>query len=470
MFGLRVTYLTGRVYSSVFEDGDDKREAEWPPHPARLFAALVAAWGEGGAETDLLPVLEWLESRSQPPRVYYAPCSLRVPVRAYVPVNDSRGAGTLPEGRTRKSRVFPSASLVDPEAYFVWDDTLPEELRGPLDVLLRRTASVGHSSSLAAIEVTDGAPEGLVELQPDQRGTQRLRVAYPGWLGELRERFERFRRKPVKANRPGPGLRVRYGPRRVAGRPAPAHGLFREMICFSRSDGETLPLTATLQLVGAMRGALLRNAPQPCPEVISGHAPGSTIENSVPSERPHLALVPLPFVGSPHASGTIQGLAVLLPGTLAAGEREVCLATLEQVRELRTSGFVWRLRPASAEVWQYNLRPQAWCRPARTWATVTPFVFDQYPRDPYGSDAQARVRQALGRLGLPEPVSVAIMKTSPHVGAQPAPAFPAALPRPGKPRRFHHHVLVVFAESVAGPIVAGAGRYYGYGLFRPLGD
>ena len=50
MFVLRVTYLMGRVYSAAFDDGDDKREPEWPPHPSRLFSALVAAWGDSGAE------------------------------------------------------------------------------------------------------------------------------------------------------------------------------------------------------------------------------------------------------------------------------------------------------------------------------------------------------------------------------------------------------------------------------------
>ena len=66
MFILHVNYLMGRVYSSAFEDGDDKTEPEWPPHPSRLYSALVAAWGEGGAEEELRPALEWLEERGAP--------------------------------------------------------------------------------------------------------------------------------------------------------------------------------------------------------------------------------------------------------------------------------------------------------------------------------------------------------------------------------------------------------------------
>lgn len=61
MFAIRITYLMGRVYSAQFDDGDAKAEPEWPPHPSRFLSALVSAWGEGGAEAELRPALEWLE-------------------------------------------------------------------------------------------------------------------------------------------------------------------------------------------------------------------------------------------------------------------------------------------------------------------------------------------------------------------------------------------------------------------------
>ena len=120
MFALRVTYLTGRVYSAVFEDGDDKVEPEWPPHPSRLFSALVAAWGDGGAEQDLRPALLWLENQGAP-TIYASDCSRRKVLPVFVPVNDEffkQRAGILkerrqlPEERLRKSRKFPSAPFL----------------------------------------------------------------------------------------------------------------------------------------------------------------------------------------------------------------------------------------------------------------------------------------------------------------------------------------------------------------------
>src|SRR5437588_12956028 len=103
MFALRVTYLTGRVHSAVFDDGDVKAEPEWPPHPSRLFSALVAAWGDGGSEKELQPALEWLESQGSP-TIYAPDCTRRKLVQAFVPVNDSV---TLPEDRPRKPPAFP---------------------------------------------------------------------------------------------------------------------------------------------------------------------------------------------------------------------------------------------------------------------------------------------------------------------------------------------------------------------------
>src|ERR1035438_5286547 len=119
MFTLRVTYLMGRVYSAVFDDGDDKREPEWPPHPSRLFSALVAAWGDGGGDEELKSGLEWIGQQG-PPTIYAGDGTPRKLVQSFVPVNDAK---TLPEDRPRKPRTFPSATLSIPEVYFTWDST-----------------------------------------------------------------------------------------------------------------------------------------------------------------------------------------------------------------------------------------------------------------------------------------------------------------------------------------------------------
>jgi CRISPR-associated protein Csb2 len=271
-------------------------------------------------------------------------------------------------------------------------------------------------------------------------------------------------------NRPGSGRAVRYERKSQKGPTPTKQSVFRELIVFRRTAGDGMPLSGTYQLTAAMRGAMLSHALDPCPEVISGHGPGSTPENPVRSERPHVALVPLAFVGSLHATGQVLGLAALLPSQLSAEEREQCLCALLPIRMLKMAAAgVWEIAPTSSETLQYNLRPDAWTKPSRHWATITPFVFDRFPKDRYGQEAEEIVRQACERIGLPRPASFGVLPVSPHIGVPLAAHFAPAPDRPGKPRRLHQHVILTFDEPVAGPIALGAGRYYGYGFCRPIG-
>ncbi len=310
---------------------------------------------------------------------------------------------------------------------------------------------------------------------PDRLHYQRLKeralgVPHAGRLAELGESRERFRRNPLKQFRPQRGETARYGSLQ-APKPSQPRSHFGEMMIFRQAAGEPLTLLRTLQITAALRGAALAHAPQPCPECISGHAPGGTKDEPVRSERPHLGWAPLAHVGHRKASGRVLGVAALLPDGLSHEERAACLAALAKVREIHMGKVgAWRLEPAGAEELRWTLKQAAWVGPARHWATVTPFVFDRYPKDPWGEEAQAVVAGACERIGLSRPASVAMLKISPHAAVPPSFTFPAAPPRPGKPQRFHMHVLLTFAQPVAGPILIGAGRYYGYGLCRPLAD
>ena len=131
-------------------------------------------------------------------------------------------------------------------------------------------------------------------------------------------------------------------------------------------------------------------------------------------------------------------------------------------------GGLWKLELSDAEESRATLQEETWVRPSLSWSTVTPFVFDRFPKDPDGDEAEAVVRTALARVGLPEPAQVEMHTNSWHVGVPQASAFPPAPARAGRPRRYHCHVALRFNQPVAGPIVAGAGRHYGYGLFRPF--
>jgi CRISPR-associated protein Csb2 len=464
VLALRVTYLMGRVYSARFEDGDLKNEPEWPPHPSRLFSALTSAWGEGGGEEDLRPALEWLE-RQPAPRILAGPHTERKLVQAFVPVNDSK---TMPDERPRKGRVFPSATLTYPDVYFIWDTAPESGICERLDRILQRTSSLGHSSSLVAVEIAEEADGGdLIEWQPDAVKGDRMRIPYPGRLGELVERHKLFQRSGSKIRRPTAGRSTLYAAPKKAP-PAPAPSLFDRMIVLRQDRGQRATLRSTLSVMASLRGAILKHSPQPPPEYISGHAPGSTPEAPVRSEFPHIALVPLAFVSAPRANGELLGAAVLLPNTLTREQRDVCWRAAAAVEKLEMPWGWWDVSVADAEEQRFALQPRTWSAATTVWSTVTPLVFDRYPKDPYGEEAQQTLREALSRVGLPEACEVDFHYNPWHLGVPKASAFSPAPARAGKPQRYHCHVRVRFSQPVSGPLVAGAGRYYGYGLFRGL--
>ena len=67
MLVLEIELLTGRYVAKQY---DDHASAEWPPHPARVFSALVAACFEDPAEGESSRqervALEWLERQGAP--------------------------------------------------------------------------------------------------------------------------------------------------------------------------------------------------------------------------------------------------------------------------------------------------------------------------------------------------------------------------------------------------------------------
>jgi CRISPR-associated protein Csb2 len=213
---------------------------------------------------------------------------------------------------------------------------------------------------------------------------------------------------------------------------------------------------------------MMRHAPQPVAEVLSGHAPQSTPEARVRSERTHVALAPLAHVGVPYATGDVAGLAVLLPAGLSQSERTLCWDVFSTIEKLSMQWGEWDLSITDAEERAYALQSRRWTGTGTIWSTVTPFVFDRFPEDPYGNEAQQTVREAFFRAGLPEPVEIDLHYNPWHTGSFKASAFPPAAAREGKPRRYHCHVWARFEQRLRGPVVTGAGRYYGYGLFLPL--
>jgi len=512
-----IRYLRGHA---VATNPTNREEAEWPPHPARIFMAMAAAHFETGADPAERKALEWLETQPSPSLA--APeAPPRSACTVFVPVNDKAGpaksllqsAPGLP--RSRQPRSFPTVCVGDEPVFCTWPDAAPDgETRAALAAVCGKVTRIGHSSSLVQMWLADDAPEPNL-LPVEVGGDTHLRVVSAGTLTYLEDRYngaaiERFAEldariraakgkeqkqakdeflaafgtvwkssaSPPPSRRPVISLAQGYR-RAEAALPVAASGVFDDrLLVLAKGDGPVLGLESTLALTAALRGTAMKACPQqPPPEWLSGHAPDSRA-----SQSPHVAFLPLPFVGAEHADGHIMGIALAFPRTVPLAERGRCLAGLfgsdgQAVLRLGRLG-VWTLLPEERSYPPTALRGETWTAAGHVWASATPVVLDRFPKTKRNTDRQGWeaevtdiVAQACLHAGLPRPVQVDVDATSWQLGSPTASpdhgGFPAMPARPGKPSRFQVHVWLRFGQPVQGPVLIGAGRYLGYGLCKP---
>ena len=541
MFALGVELLMGRA---VITRPDDRAEPEWPPHPDRVFMALVAAWGESGEDADVRAALEWLE-RSDPPALCApAVVSKRAAFTSYVPVNDNGKPverdpktkkwkahpvmGSCLLGRNRQPRSFPAVVPESPVLFLRWADTdIPANIRPALERVCGLVTYLGHSSSPVRVWVADDAPEPNL-LPDDKRPATSLRVFGPGRLKYLEGRFnraaidehatlvaerqrvaeehaaaptgpakralkksladldaqlkERYPAGPPQTLRPQPALWQGYSPRRTDKQAVELpHPFDQGLFILRRVGGRKFGLESCGIVADAVRKTLMSRHGGIAPEWLSGHQPDGR-----PSVLPRPAILPLGFVDHKQATGHLLGVAIAVPTDFAHTEKLFELMTKEQPPDWE--GDIWRPY-FDLEVWNphfpeqnvgnlelsedehagqshtINLRPSVWTRPSTVWRTVTPLMLPQFPRRHLG--AEEVVAKACVDAGYPEPVSVRVSFAPLLAGVPHSKSF-VVKPRTGRPPRPLTHAEVEFADPVRGPVVVGAGRYAGYGLFRPV--
>ena len=235
-------------------------------------------------------------------------------------------------------------------------------------------------------------------------------------------------------------------------------------------------LPTTLKLTTALRGLLMRECcVQPPPEWFSGHR-----RDGRPSVAPHMGLVPLPFVGSPHADSRIMGFALVLPRGLDSGEAGRCLEPILHDTETglprshRLFGGKWfecTLGLDTRERPPINLDPNTWTAASRVWASVTPVVQNRhFDGDDNWERATESTKDACEHIGLPRPSEVLLHPVSLVEGAPHAGEFPQIVRKRDGGHQSHRHTVIIFDEPVRGPVLIGAGRFRGYGLCRPMDD
>lgn len=443
MLALEIEFLTGRYRATSFRERD---AGEWPPHPSRVFSALVATRYEAGLGPETEEALLWLE-RLPAPEIAASEAVQREITLHYVPVNDT----ALPvEFRSRQPRAFPTMWPASPVVHFVWPEAAPPpSIRAALDELALFTTYLGHSSSLVRFAFQD-AGEVATTFRPDPAGELNLRVPRAGRLQSLKQRWDQG--QPVDA-----GPFERYAAVNANAALETAASTFGEMLVVRCEEGRAVPLSAAINLTGILRDAVLQKAGDNAPPVFHGHG-----------DAPHIAYIPLPFVGRKYADGHVLGLAAVLPRGLPRADRRAVIATFGEVVELKLGTLgEWHIQPVTQPTNVTTLDPETWSRPSRTWATVTPIVFDHFPRDRDGRRAAEILADSCTRIGLPVPLGVDLSGFSKFIGVPPVRDFRLRR-RDSEPPRPATHAVLHFDRPVRGPVILGAGRFFGLGLCRPF--
>jgi len=448
----------------------------------------------------------------------------------------------LAEHRLRQPRSFPVAIPHNPVVHIIWKDDLPDQHRLALIALSRKVTSIGHSASLVQMWVEDQSPKAdwvlsdgiadakmrvpcrgrlsyledrynrsnvvryrdLVNAQNtventkktldaerkrnsnELKGTDKKRADAPykerialidTELDRIKQELEAFGSKEPKSLRPDePG--VWQGYRRVKdsgaeSQPEALYSVFDPNLIILKLTGKRLGLHSTLRLTQALRGALLKDRVQPLPEWLCGH----TLDGAS-SLSPHIALLPMPFVGAEHADGRILGVALALPGNVdkqeAAQLLEPWLRDAEdwQPRKIKLFDGQWLECTAELDIREsppWSLKSDTCTRRCEVWASVTPVVLDRHFDGPDKWEKVAEsVKDACERIGLPRPVDVLLHPVSMFEGVPRSNEFPYMIRKKDGGRLHHAHAVIRFDENVRGPVLIGAGRFRGYGLCRPL--
>lgn len=440
MLAIHVELLTGRYVATAH---DDRRRAEWPPHPARLFSALVAAHYD--CETpnpSEREALHWLENQPAPSMRVSRTAGRRDVLDVFVPVNDVttlgdlekplrdsraaldrlRGAGAsaaelkkaekdIEKRRTQlraeiaalsQPETRPPTTLLEAARALLPDRrtrqmrTFPVAIPDDPNVAFVWQAEVPAEVQIALALLCErvtrlGHSSSLVwcrasdqpvvpTLVPRSDGDLVLRVVGPGQVDRLDASFAEHQ---GVAGRVLPAMPQRYGAPVEHRSPLSSSVFGPEWIVFERVGGARIFGSRTADLTRVLRAALLEQHGVPgMPLALSGHDPDGR-----PTNQPHLAFVALPFVGAGHADGSIKGVAIVPPRDLSPADQELLFRLIAQWESKQPDARITLAGPGLPPVLFKRVevatteaaRPMRWCRASKRFVTATPIALDRNP-------------------------------------------------------------------------------------------
>lgn len=478
---VEVTLLV-REYHGQRRGGE---EAEWPPAPHRLFSALLAA-SHLGTRT-----LEWSETKAQafrwleevdPPEIVAPRAIPSTPFIVSVPNNDmdviarewARGKeGKKPsELRTLKT-LRPQRIDGDATIRYCWRLDDSGVARAHAEVLCAEARHLHHLG--LGIDLVVGLGRILTQSQKDalpgdvwvaDLGGRSARVPMRGSFDELVDRHKAFlgRVSGKRFNPPTPPAVIRWVgyQRRAAGSSRRAHALV-----LTTADGAMASFDAkrTLHVAAWSRHAAHVAAKRLglddsfTNSFVCGHG-----EDDRAKTR-RLSYVPLPSVGHAHVDGRIRRMLIVEPFGNPDPRVTSIVRALANGGHLADDGEVKALLRPAGRGDDATQMIRYYGALATTWGSVTPVLLPGLD-DRRSRKAVGLVLKALGQAGYTTPVAGVSIQAEPvFAGAAMAREYIVADHLRRWPRV---HVIVQFAEQVRGPVVVGAGRHSGLGVFAAL--
>lgn len=513
---LEIRFQDGRFHGQL-PDG----RPEWPPSPARLFQALVAA-AAGGAVIDLEDqmALNWLEGLDERPIIAAPPKRKGQFFSHYLLNNDADKIGGC---RHRMSKIRTATKWFRPRIFdqttpflFVWHFAQDSRHARNICRISTRLYQLGRGVDMAwAVAEILAAEEAEARLasypgvvyRPCKSGEGvRLACPQPGSLASLADRFRETQSRFQIVTEPAPTKKdpskVKVVAQTFSQPPKPRFRQVaydsptRHLLFELRENGPAgglyaWPFSEVVRLVETARdGAAdkLKESMADKRALIERVFIGRNATEADKAQR--IRILPLPSIGHAHVERAIRRLLVEVPPDCPLDFGDVAWAF---------AAWIPRDRDGEVQAWQlveigedagdrYSRMPGHYGMGGRStfrlWRTVTPAVLPEdvsrrridparITEEAKGAGerlaeeagAAAAVRQALRHAGIETPVEGIRVQREPfHAKGARVEAF-----APGSRFSAHRlwHVEIAFASPRPGPVVIGDGRYLGLGLMAP---
>lgn len=449
--------------------GDDG--PEWPPSPFRLFQAMLAAASRNGNPAD--DVFRWLEHL--PPPDILAPQGKKAQAyKTYMPNNDSDKKLDR-QGRLSEKLIQPTRIPIDCPVHYLWPiQSMDHAIAKETALCARQVSTVGWGIDLVASTgriLSASETNDLIvnypgnHWKPSAHSSTFLRCPQSGSFADLQEAYHTFlnrfegdvycpARKPVEFSEIA-YARVGTPQRRIVS--------FKLLCPADDSErGTSFDQRKALEIAAWVRGAACRASktgdfPGDSEIVVAGHVPKEEKNGATPQRFSYL---PIPSIGHEYADGRVRRFIIAEP--YDAGGRYI-----EWARRTMANAILTDCHKGPQAILQPMSRPDTviyhYIREAKIFHTITPVILPGYDDMKY-SKAEKLLLKAIEQAGFStEDLEGLYLQKAPFRHGCYAPRS-YELPKYLKGRS-GMHVRLTWKEPVSGPLVIGAGRHFGLGLF-----